>query len=230
MNTKSLGMRGTSLVLIIAAAIQATACASVPQGAKVQPDTIGGSYGVVRGAALPARNGFSAVPEAQWTETDWLDMQDFDKACHNQMDPLIPDMADQVALPSFKLALSTGVFGGLLGGFAAVKSFTGVSFGDYATYMGGAAFGSSGGSGIATYADRYNLAKNYVQYACMQFQVNRANKYGRLKDFGVIPWAGAGRMKPITKPTDMPLKRPDESATDPKTDANPPTTPIVPLP
>jgi hypothetical protein len=230
MKMSNRGMRGTSLLLIAAAAFQVTACASVPSaGPSAKPETLGGGYGIMHRAGLPARDGLEAVPEAVMTIGDWDDLIRLDKACHEQMDPFIPGMASQVVVPSLKLGATTALTGGLFGGLAAVKSFTGVSFSDYAGYMGGAGFGSALGSGLATYDDRYNLSKNYVQYACMKFQITEMNKFGRLKGFDVGPWAGVGSMRLMHKPTGMTQWHTEDPTPNSKEDANPSSAPAVPL-
>ncbi len=220
-------MRGLSLMVIVSFAFMATACTTVTPAQGPATPTVGGSYGVYHFGGLPARNGYEAVAPAQWTDTEWLDLQDLQKDCRTQMDPQIPGMANQILLPSFKLGLSTGVFGALGTGFGAVSAFTGVSFADYAKYGGLAGMGSAFGSGLVSYADRYNQARNYVYYACQQFAVGEARRSGRLKGIGVIPWAGTGQMKPVARPTGTPSR--GDGQEDSVTDANPPAAPVPPM-
>lgn len=224
--------RGVSLAVI--AALSLTAACTTPGGPRA-PDTsaaptIGGAYGIYHFEGLSARNGYEAVPAAQWTATEWLDLQELDLSCHRQMDPQIPGLAQEVLLPSFKLGVMTGIFGAIGTGFAAVKAFTGVSFQDYATYGGVAGGFSAFGSGIASYSDRAKLARRYVQYACMQFAVSEARRAGRLRGIGIIPNAGSSDFRGIPMPQG-PASRgdtddaPTTGTTSPADDSDPPMTP-----
>lgn len=172
-----------------------------PQPAAAQSPTVGGDYVVYTRAALPARNGYEAVPAATWTMSQWQDLADLQQACRTQLAPQIPGIVQEVFLPSGKLALATALGGGAGTAAGAVAGFTGVTFSDYLKYGSLAAGGSALGSGLATYADRYELAKSYVNYACMQFQVSEVRRFGRLNGVGVGPWAGSGNTLGVPMPS-----------------------------
>ena len=231
MTTINTATRG--LILAIALATTLSACATPggprPQsGARATAPQVGGDYLVVRRVAHPARDGFEAIPAATWSSGEWDDLARDDTGCRAQMDPYIPGIVQEVFLPSGKLALSTALGGGLGTAVGAVAGFTGVTFGDYLKYGSLAAGGSALGSGLATYADRYELAKSYVQYACMQFQVSEARRFGRLNGIGILPWAGTGDTLPVPRPEGPPAQRDadlDDTATDSTEDSDPPLTP-----
>lgn len=196
-------MRGPVIALM---AIAGIATASDAHAAK-REDKVGGSYGVMRFEGLPARNGYEEVPGAKWTPTEFLDLKDLDTSCHRQMDPQIPGIMSDLVLPTAKMV----VVGGIAGGLGAVAAFTGVSFMDYAKYAGISLFGT----GALSYSDRRKLAKNYVQYACMQFVTSEARRNGRLKGIGIIPNAFASKMKGVSMPSG-PASRGDVDSTSAK--------------
>ncbi len=213
--------------ILISLGACATPGGARPQADASQPQTVGGAYGVYHFEGLPARNGFEPVPAAQWTSTEWLDLQDLDRSCHRQMDPQIPGLAQEVLLPSFKLGASTGAFGALGTGFGAVTAFTGVSFQDYANYGGIAGGLSAFGSGLVNYSDRARLARRYVQYACVQFATSEARRSGRLRGVGIIPNAGSSDFRGVPMPQG-PASRGDTDdapTTSPTDDSDPPLPP-----
>lgn len=182
-------MRG--LTVLVLAALTVTACAST-QG------KVGGDYGIVRFPGLPARNGYEEVPAAKWSPTEFRDLQDLQTACKTQLAPQIPSAAREIGLPTAKMALASAASTGL----GAIAAFTGVTFKQYATYAGISMLGNGGMS----YSDRYELAKRYTDYACMQFFTSQASRKGRLVGIGIIPWAGSGKMNGVPMPNNQPSR------------------------
>ncbi len=209
LNMKS--MRGPVIALMAIAGIATDADAGS------RKDKVGDSYGVVRFEGLPARNGYEEVPAAKWTPTEFLDLKDLDASCHRQMDPQIPGIMSDLVLPTAKMV----VVGGVAGGLGAVAAFTGVSFMDYAKYAGI----SMSGTSLLSYSDRRKLAKNYVQYACMQFVVGEARRNGRLKGIGIIPNAFTSKMRGVSMPSG-PASRGDGTDTSSGQDAGADDAPV----
>lgn len=209
-NKKMLGVALASIIVL-------GGCASSPRTPDAPKSTVGTAYGVYHFEGLPARNGFPAVPAASWTPTEWLDLQDIDASCHRQMDPQIPGIAREVFLPSVKVS-----GGGAIGtASAAVWAFTGVSFVEYLKY----AFGSYIGTTTMSYAERYAIARRYVQYACTYYAVGVASANGRLQGIGIIINPFTGDMEGVAPPTG-PASRPG----DPAPEAPSATSPVAPAP
>lgn len=193
--TKSI-LRGVALASI--AALTLSACAT---GARAPAGTTNlgdGRYGVYHFDGLPARNGYEAIEPAQWTPTEYQDLEDLDRSCHAQMDPQLPSAITEVARMGATVAVPSSIGSGL----GAIAGFTGVTFESYAKYAGIASFGSGIGAGI----DRVHMTRNYVQYACMQFAVGEARRHGRLRGIGIIPFPGVGSMRGVSMPNTAPSR------------------------
>lgn len=193
MHSKLVGV--STLIL----AMTLSACASGV--AKRDPNVVGGSYLVVRYEGLPARGDQPAVPAAEWTSAEFLDLQTLDASCRRQIEPQLPAAAEQIGKLGLRNLVSVGVGAAVGTGLGAIAAFTGVSFKDYALYGGLSGGGSGLGAGIAGGIDRAQIARNYAEYACMQWSVNHtAEKSGRLDGIGILPYAGVGRARGVTDP------------------------------
>lgn len=183
-----------SLACAIAAIVSLPACTSVSRTLPNEPvNQVGGhsGYGVVRFEGLSARDGLPQVAGAEWSPTQFNDLKELRASCKRQVEPMIPNAAKEISA-----AVSRPVVGSAVGtGLGAVAAFTGVNFVDYLKYGGLASLGGNAGS----YTNQYQLAKGYVEYACMQFVVSEARRSQRLKGIGVVvrPFLTSGQGVPM---------------------------------
>ncbi len=175
---------------------------------------VGSDYYVVHFDGLSARGGMPAIEPARWTADEYADVQELDYKCRVQMAPYIPSMARELGVSTLRTGIPTGI-GAALG---AVAAYTHMPFGDYAKQVGIITGGSAAGSGFGAGWDRAQLARRYVQYACMQFSMSYANKFGRLVGVSVLPAAGAS----APRPTRVPAPAASETGTMPRQAPRPP--------
>jgi len=195
-------MRTIKMAIALMASASVLAACGTTNGTDQARSTVGRSYGVYHAEGLPARDGLPAVPAAEWTSTEILDLQDLDASCHRQMDPQIPGVMREVFLPTGRMTLAAAT-GGYLGvGHGAVTAFTGVSFSDYAKYGGLASLGQTLPTSAVAYSERYAIARRYVQYACMVYATGYASGHGRLDGIGIILNPFNSDMNGFTPPTE----------------------------
>ncbi|MDB5237454.1 MAG: hypothetical protein JWL88_556 [Parcubacteria group bacterium] len=196
-------MNKLSITSALIASLALTGCATAPgPQTTASANTLGGgAYLVGHFPGIPSIDGAPAIAPDEFGPTQFKQLQYLDQQCHLQMDPYIPSAAAQIGGMAGKFGLLTGIGGAVGTGLGAIAAFTGVSFIQYLKYGGLAAMGSGLGSGAAAASNQYNIAKRYVQYACMQGFVARASQKPGGPRAVIIPWAGPGNARPMTMPT-----------------------------
>jgi len=195
-------MQKNLILATVMASLAMTACSTTTSRTGAQaPGLGGGSYLVGHFPGVPSIDGAPAIEADEWGPLQFKQLQSLDYACHLQMDPQIPGAASQIGGMMLKFGVLTGIGGGVGTALGAISAFTGVGFSDYLKYGGLAAAGSGAGSGAAAGWNQYELAKRYVQYACMQgFAARAAQKPGGFHAM-IVPWAGPGKARALQMPT-----------------------------
>ena len=226
-------MRAVALIAMVAVSFTATGCAtSTSTNRSASADTIEGAYLVANFPGIPAIGNRPAVQADTFGPDQFRQIQHLDQQCHAQLDPYIPSIVNDILVTGLRTAVPTAIGGALGTGFGAVQAFTGVTFGQYAKYAAASTGGSAFGSGVGGALGARSLAVRYVQYACMQGFVSRAQQKNELKGTVIVPWAGPTNARPFRMPAGQ-SSSPSASSTPSVIDANEEQqslTPPLPLP
>jgi len=192
-------LRTSVLLLAVAMSVAISGCAS-----SKLPDEpaniVGGNYMVFTFGGLSARDGRPAVAGGRLTITDFGDLKEIRADCVPQVEAQAPSVVRDVGTSTLQTAVPTTIGGAAGTGYGASAAL-GASATDYAKYAGASVGGSSLGSGIAGGASRYKTAMDLSEYACIQANVAKAAKAGRLRTVSVGPNYFTTRPRGVAKPT-----------------------------